>query len=80
LLGLEAEDDDANTASSTPANTTEPSEWLNLFDKQGKKTNKCLEIEKAIADGSKFTLKNIRTKYKVSKEVEAQLKSNFNII
>ncbi len=80
LLGLEAEDDDANTASSTPANTTEPSEWLNLFDKQGKKTTKCLEIEKAIADGSKFTLKNIRTKYKVSKEVEAQLKSNFNII
>ena len=29
LLGLEAEDDDANTASSTPASTNEPSEWLN---------------------------------------------------
>jgi hypothetical protein len=80
LLGLEAEDDDANIASSTQPSTPEPSEWLNLFDKQGKKTPKFLEIEKAISDGNKFTLKTIRTKYKVSKEVESQLKTNFNII
>lgn len=79
LLGLEAEDDDANTASSTHANTSEPTEWLNIFDKHGNKTPQYFKIEKAISNGSQLTLKGIRTKYKVSKQVELELKSQFKI-
>ena len=57
----------------------EPTEWLNLFSKQGAKTNAFEDLEKAIAEGKKYTLVGIRNKYKVSKEVANQLKNNFNI-
>lgn len=87
LLGLQAEDDDANKASNpenknnaSPSQKKEPSDWLNLFDKQGNQTPKYLEIQTAIAAGQKFTLEGVRKKYKVSKEVADQLKTNFNII
>lgn len=82
LLGLEAEDDDGNTASQAPAQpkANEPDlPWLNLFEKDGSKTAKYSEIEKAIADGHKLTLASIRAKYKVSKQVAEQLSTNFNI-
>ncbi len=84
MLGLEAEDDDGNTASAAPAKATpqanEPTEWLNLFDKQGYKTEKFANMEKAISEGKKFTLKDVRAKYKVSKEVAVQLEQHFNIV
>jgi len=86
LLGLQAEDDDANHASegSKPKNETsakkEPENWLNLFTKQGEKTKECLSLEKAVGEGKKFTLAQMREGFKVSKEVAEQLKTNFNIV
>jgi len=86
LLGLQAEDDDANHASQKQTapeksnNAAEPTDWLNLFDKQGNQTPKFIEIQTAIGAGQKFTLVDIRKKYKVSKEVAEQLKTNFNIV
>jgi hypothetical protein len=83
LLSLQAEDDDANTAATASkpqqSNQSEPDTWLNLFDKQGNKTEKYAEIEKALSDGKSFTLAGIRKKYKVSKQVASELESNFNI-
>jgi len=83
LLGLQAEDDDGNKAGvdkSSIKKESEPSEWLNLFDKQGNKTSSFNAIEKAISEGKKITLQETRKKYKVSKDVVNQLKDNFNII
>lgn len=84
LLGLQAEDDDANKASNQNTvgspSKNESTNWLNLFDKQGNQTPKYLEIQSAISAGQKFTLEGIRKKYKVSKEVADQLKNNFKII
>ena len=82
LLGIQAEDDDANTTVKTPQKTqsaSEPTEWLNLFDKKGIKLKSFDEIQSAINDGKKFTLIDIRKKYKVSKVVAEELKTNFNI-
>lgn len=88
LLGLQAEDDDANHAS-TPApksngsGTTdkqpEPNEWLNLFDKQGNKLKSFTDLESAIAQGKSYTLAGIRKSYKVSKAVADELKLHFKI-
>jgi hypothetical protein len=70
-----------NSTASKPqqSNQSEPDTWLNLFDKQGNKTDKYSEIEKALADGKSFTLAGIRKKYKVGKEVAGQLESIFKI-
>lgn len=64
----------------TSAPKNDPTDWLNLFDKQGNQTSKFLEIQSAISAGKKFTLEGIRKKYKVSKEVADQLKNNFQIV
>jgi hypothetical protein len=86
LLGLQAEDDDANKASTpTPTannqtpQTNEPTEWLNLFDKQGNKLKSYTDLETAIASGKKYTLAGIRKTYKVSKVVAEELKNHFSI-
>lgn len=82
LLGLQAEDDDANKASTpTPKADAkqEPTDWLNLFDKTGNKLKSFYDLEIAIAENKKYTLAGIRKSYKVSKEVAEQLKTNFNI-
>jgi len=82
LLGLQAEDDDANKAS-TPApksKENEPTDWLNLFDKKGTETAKFHEIQMALASGKEFTLTDIRKKYKVSKQTLDELKQHFNIV
>lgn len=59
--------------------TKEPTEWLNLTDKQGNATKQALALEKAIAEGQNFTLKGIRQKYKVSKQVQEQLFNKYKI-
>jgi len=68
------------TKPQTSNTENEPTNWLNLFDKQGGKLQSYTELEKAIADGKKFTLVGIRKTYKVSKEVAEQLKEHFNIV
>lgn len=82
LLGLQAEDDDANKASTpTPkSKENEPADWLNLFDKKGTETAKFNEIQMALAGGKEFTLTDIRKKYKVSKQTQDELKQHFNIV
>ena len=86
LLGLQAEDDDANKASenrtsvSFSAKKDEPADWLNLFDKKGTETAKFHEIQMALASGKEFTLTDIRKKYKVSKQTQDELKQHFNIV
>jgi len=67
------------TANKAPQTGNDDLAWLNLFDKQGNKTAKYDEIEKALAEGKTFTLAAIRSKYKVSKQVAEELKTNFNI-
>jgi hypothetical protein len=86
LLGLQAEDDDANKASenrtsvSFSAKKDDPTDWLNLFDKKGTETAKFHEIQMALASGKEFTLTDIRKKYKVSKQTQDELKQHFNIV
>jgi hypothetical protein len=75
LLCLEAiEDDDGNVT------TVVELPWLNIMDKNGNPNDKYNEIEQAIASGKQFTLKAIKTKYRVSKQVQEQLKTKFNIL
>ncbi len=57
----------------------EPTDWINLFDKQGNETIAFTNLSKAIADGKTYTLKSIREKYKVSKQAEKDLLEHFNI-
>jgi len=76
LLGLEAEDDDGNTAStsSTPASTTpQPDKWLNDKDKAGNATPEWQNILKGIAEGKVKSVEDVRKFYKVSKEVASKL-------
>lgn len=82
LLALQAEDDDANhAAGKTPKKKEEDDNkpWLNLFTKSGEETKEYLAIDKAIADGKQYELKDIRKKYKVSKQTAGELKDHFNI-
>jgi len=86
MVSVGADDDDGQKASQVPAQpaqsetTNEPAEWLNLFDKQGNKTDAFISLDLAINGGKKFTLVGIRKSYKVSKEVAEQLKEHFNIV
>ena len=65
LLGLQAEDDDGNKATKA---SKEPNVWLNLDSPQWE------ALVKSVAAGGKFTLSQIKSKYKISKETEAELK------
>jgi hypothetical protein len=73
MLGLEAEDDDANHAASakTPpqAQTNEPEKWLNITNKTtGQPTPEWNNILKGIADGKVKSVADVRKYFKVSKE------------
>jgi hypothetical protein len=80
ILGLVTDKDtDASGEQTKVESKSEPTDWLNLFDKKGEKTKQYLAIETAISNGQTFTLSKIRLKYKVSKEVAEQLSNEFNI-
>lgn len=70
---------DKDTDASGEQVTTSELPWLNLTDKKGDKTKQCLDLESAIADGKKFTISDVRKKYKVSKKVAEQLFKNYKI-
>lgn len=79
ILGLNIdEDDDANEASQTPANKSENGKekpWLNKWDSV-KKTTTTKEWDntiKKLSDGT-ITIDTVRGAYKLSKELEAELK------
>ena len=69
LLGLQAVDDDANIASNATsmASSTEELPWLNEDSPQYK------AVKTALTKGT-ATIADVRTKFKVSKKVEALLK------
>lgn len=79
LLGLEAEDDDANVATqSAPkaapqAKANEPEKWLNDTNKSGEVTPEWTNILKAIAEGKVKSVADVRKYYKVSKEIAVKL-------
>jgi hypothetical protein len=76
LLGLEAEDDDANQASVKSEKPKQNNDlpWLNLFDKQNNPTEQFKALEAFFKDGKKTTIASLRKKYKVAAATEKQLK------
>lgn len=86
LLGLQAEDDDAETANgrgkTVPKdnNRPEPSKWLNQKDKQGNVTPEWQNIIDGINNGKITDPKEVRNYYKVGKAVYAELEQLFNAL
>jgi hypothetical protein len=73
LLGIQAEDDDANKASEKetkkePIPTrNEPEKWLNVDSEEWK------ALAKLVENGTTVKLAQVRNKYKVSKETQKAL-------
>jgi hypothetical protein len=78
LLGLEAEDDDGNTATTTTPATPEPEKWLNDVDKQGNETQEWANLKRAIATYQVHSVAEVRKYYKISKEIAAKLEALIN--
>ena len=64
LLGIQAEDDDANKARGK-----EPEKWLNVDSEEWN------ALAKVVENGTTVTLAQVRKKYKVSKETQKALES-----
>lgn len=82
LLGLEAEDDDANQASGKtekPSKQNDDLPWLSLYDKQNKPTEQFKTLQAFFNEGKKTSIATLRKKYKVSTTTEKQLKEIFKI-
>jgi len=80
ILGLVTDKDTDASGEQTKVETkTEPTEWLNLKDKNGKTTDTYRKLIETIEEGKIITLAQIRKKYKVSKESETILKTELNI-
>lgn len=84
LLGIQAEDDDANKASgnnsknekdgTTPTSGNEPTQWLNLYEKDGTTpTRELNRINSKLQSGEVVTVAELRKHYKISKAVAEQL-------
>jgi hypothetical protein len=73
------EDDDGNQASTPKPPADDDKPWLNLMTKDGLPTSTYNEIQAALTEGKKFTLFDIKGKYKVSNEARQILKDEFNI-
>jgi hypothetical protein len=71
LLGLEAEDDDGNVASSQPPAQDKP--WLNQTDKAGKQTTQWANVVAAITAGKVKNIADVTAHFKLNKEVQATL-------
>lgn len=68
LLGIQAEDDDANKASGKETKK-EPEKWLNVDSEEWN------ALAKVVENGTTVTLAQVRKKYKVSKETQKALES-----
>ena len=66
LLGIQAEDDDANKASGKETKN-EPEKWLNVDSEEWN------ALAKVVEQGTTVTLAQVRKKYKVSKETQKAL-------
>lgn len=88
LLGLQAEDDDANKASNKSTSKgaqksftkTDAKDlpWLNVMDKEKNFTPQYQNVVKAINEGRINSIADVRKYYKVSKETEAKLNGILN--
>lgn len=80
LLGLQAEDDDANRASGKQSEK-QPKDnkpWLNIQDKSGAITPQWQNILLAIEAGKIKEVKDVRAHYKLSIEVATKIKEAIN--
>ena len=68
LLGIQAEDDDANKASGKETKK-EPEKWLNVDSEEWN------ALAKVVENGTNLTLAQVRKKYKVSKETQKALET-----
>ena len=68
LLGIQAEDDDANKASGKETKK-EPEKWLNVDSEEWN------ALAKVVENGTTVTLAQVRKKYKVSKETQKALET-----
>ena len=68
LLGIQAEDDDANKASGKETKK-EPEKWLNVDSEEWN------ALAKVVEKGTNVTLAQVRKKYKVSKETQKALET-----
>lgn len=80
LLGLQAEDDDANKASGKSSSTSgadnsgNPTKWLNKTVKDSSETTKEWDnIVRGIEKGTVNSVQDVRKHYKVSKAIQAEL-------
>ena len=75
LLGLQAEDDDANmTVKKTPpADDSKQQGWLNKSNKAGVETKEWLNVLDGIRTGKITKLSQVTDVYKVNKELRAEL-------
>ena len=70
LLGLEAEDDDGNGASTQPQPPAQEKPWLNRTDKAGNHTPQWANVVAAITAGKVKTIADVTAHFKVNKEVQ----------
>lgn len=77
LLSLEIEeDDDGNAASSHTNASTEEKQWLNKYtDKSKTKTTETWDKVLGALKSGKYTIEDVKSKYKLSKDLERELKS-----
>lgn len=81
LLGVQAEDDDANNASgNNPKGNekTEPTQWLNILDKDKNYTREWNRLISKKQSGETISIPELRKHYKISKEVESKINELIN--
>ena len=76
LLALQAEDDDANTATKAVKTNPEPENWLNTYKGKGSDvfTDEFTKAHNAIHNKG-YSVADIRTKWKVSKTTQKDLEN-----
>lgn len=76
LLALEAEDDDANVATTNTETSYSNKPWLNSIDYTTKETTpQWSAILREIEQNTITTIDQVRKRYKVSKKIEARLEN-----
>lgn len=72
MLGLQAEDDDANATTKQPTQKKDK-KWLNLTTKEGEPLPLFNKLVERIKNGDKLTLSQFENEYKLSQQVKNKL-------
>lgn len=81
LLGIQAEDDDANNASGNNSKgnkDSQPTQWLNILDKDKNYTREWNRLLSKKQAGETISVSVLRKYYKISKEVESKINELIN--